>query len=261
MSQAWNLILTLVFATIISASPMATTRGDEPHAEPQQAAETEDRKPDVHYVPTPQRVVNLMLELAEVSPNDLLYDLGCGDGRIVVTAAKKYGCKAVGYDIDPERVRESRANVKAAGLEHLVTIEQADIFTLDLSQVDVVMLYLRPHLNVRLIPQLEKMKPGSRVVSHDFDMHGVEPDAEVTFHSQTPGGHKIYLWEVPLNKVDTVEVKAPVVNQESVSGLKTDTARRVAIAVLGSSIALATLLWLLRKRLGMVKFHVTIDRS
>ena len=188
MLQLRPLVFALVYLTPIALLSIGHVRADEQQPEPaqQSEAETEERKPDVHYVPTPQNIVNLMLELAEVKQTDLLYDLGCGDGRIVVTAAKKFGCKAVGVDIDPDRVRESRANVKAASVEHLVTIKQADIFKLDLSQADVVMLYLRPHLNVQLIPQLDEMKPGSRVVSHDFDMQGVEPDAEVTFHSRAP---------------------------------------------------------------------------
>ncbi|UCC96713.1 MAG: class I SAM-dependent methyltransferase, partial [Phycisphaerales bacterium] len=128
------------------------------------------RKPDVIFVPTPQEVVDKMLELAQVKKDDLVYDLGCGDGRIVVTAAQKYGCRGVGYDIAPKRVRESRQNVKKNNVGHLVRIEQADIFTLDLSKANVITLYLLPSLNVKLIPQLEKLRPGSRIVSHDFDM-------------------------------------------------------------------------------------------
>ncbi|MHC4521667.1 MAG: SAM-dependent methyltransferase, partial [Planctomycetota bacterium] len=138
------------------------------------------RKPDVVFVPTPEEAVEKMLELAQVKKDDLLYDLGCGDGRIVVTAAKTYGCRAVGYDISPKRVRESRENVEQNDVGDLVSIEQRDIFTLDLSDANVVTLYLLPSLNVKLIPQLEKLKPGSRIVSHDFDMQGVTPDEVVT---------------------------------------------------------------------------------
>ena len=142
------------------------------------------RTPDVVYVPTPHDVVEKMLELAEVKKNDVVYDLGCGDGRIVVTAAKKYGCKATGFDIDPERVEESQENVKKNKVGKLVTVIEEDIFTLDLSKANVVTLYLLPTLNVKLIPQLEKLKPGSRIVSHDFDMEGVKPDKVVKFTSK-----------------------------------------------------------------------------
>jgi ribosomal protein L11 methylase PrmA len=113
----------------------------------------------------------------------------------VVTAAKKYGCKAVGFDIDPERVEASQQNVKKNGVEKRVTIEEKDIFKLDLRPARVVTLYLLPELNVKLIPQLEKLKPGSRIVSHDFDMKGVKPKKEVTVQE-----HTIYLWVTPLKK-------------------------------------------------------------
>jgi precorrin-6B methylase 2/LEA14-like dessication related protein len=158
---------------------------------------------DVPFVFTPQDVVDKMLMVAKVKKDDLVYDLGCGDGRIPVTAAKKYGCKAVGYDLDPERVKESLENVKKNELEHLVTIEQKDIFTLDLSEADVITLYLLPALNVKLIPQLEKLKPGSRILSHNFDMKGVKPDKVVRFTSSFDNiEHKIYLWTTPLKKID-----------------------------------------------------------
>jgi tRNA/tmRNA/rRNA uracil-C5-methylase (TrmA/RlmC/RlmD family) len=143
-----------------------------------------------------------MLELAQVTKDDLLYDLGCGDGRIVVTAAKKYGCKAVGYELRRGRVKASLENVEKNNVGHLVRIEQKDIFTLDLSKANVITLYLLPSLNVRLIPQLEKLKPGSRIVSHDFDMEGVKPDKVITIEDEEDdyGDHTIYLWTTPLNK-------------------------------------------------------------
>ena len=157
------------------------------------------RTPDVIFVPTPQEIVDKMLELARVKKDDLVYDLGCGDGRIVVTAAQKYGCVAKGFDIDPQRVRESRENVRKNNVGHLVTIEQKDIFTLDLSEVDVVTLYLLPTLNVKLIPQLQKMKPGSRIVSHDFNMEGVKPDKVITVKTENQYYEKpVYLWTTPL---------------------------------------------------------------
>ena len=159
-------------------------------------------KPDVIYVPTPQEVVDKMLQMAKVTKDDLLYDLGCGDGRIVVTAAKRYGCKAVGYDISPRRVRESLENVRKNNVEDLVRIEQKDIFTLDLSKADVITLFLLPSLNVKLIPQLDKLKPGSRIVSYRFGMRGVLPDQTVEFVSPKDNTqHIIYLWTTPLKKV------------------------------------------------------------
>jgi SAM-dependent methyltransferase len=194
-----------------SAAPGTTNAATAPTATTA-AATTADPKddltgrvPDIEYVPTPQNVVEKLLEAAKVNKDDVLYDLGCGDGRIVVTAAKKFGVKAKGFDIDPKRVAESKANVKKAGVEHLVTIEHRDIFSVDLSPASVVTLYLLPELNVRLIPQLEKLKPGSRIVSHDFDMEGVDPELTWTVIAKdhrTPKDreHYVYLWKTPLKK-------------------------------------------------------------
>ena len=163
----------------------------------------ETRRPDVIFLSTPQHVVDKMLELARVKKDDLLYDLGCGDGRIVVTAAKKYGCKAIGFDIAPDRVKASLENVRKNQVHDLVRIEQQDIFKLDLSKADVVTLYLLPSLNVRLIPQLEKLKPGSRIVSHEFDMKGVKPDKVVKVDSEDDRSRTIYLWTTPLKREGT----------------------------------------------------------
>ena len=159
------------------------------------------RTPDVIFVPTPYDVMDRMLKLAKVKKDDLLYDLGCGDGRIVVTSAKEYGCKSVGFDIDPQRVKESLENVERNNVGHLVRIEQQDIFTLDLSEADVITLYLLRSLNTRLIPQLEKLKPGSRIVSHDYDMRGVKPDEAITLYSsEDDHEHSIFLWTTPLKQ-------------------------------------------------------------
>ena len=173
-------------------------------AEPQDKAKKDEKKkprrqPDVIFVPTPQEVVDKMLEVAKVKKEDILYDLGCGDGRIPVTAAKKFGCKAWGFDIDPQRVKESLENVEKEKVGKLVTIEEKDIFTLDLSKANVITLYLLPELNVKLIPQLEKCKPGTRIVSHDFNMEGVKPDQHITMKVNDVE-HEIYLWTVPLKK-------------------------------------------------------------
>jgi SAM-dependent methyltransferase len=165
-----------------------------------QGQEKPTRRPDVIFVPTPQEVVDKMLELAEVKKDDLVYDLGCGDGIIVVTAAKKYGCKAVGFDIDPQRIKESNERVKKEGVEKLVQIKQEDIFTLDLSPASVVTLYLLRSLNAKLIPQLEKMKPGSRIVSHDFDMPGVKPKKHIMVELKDGRKKPVYLWVTPLER-------------------------------------------------------------
>jgi uncharacterized protein (TIGR03000 family) len=167
--------------------------------------EDQDRRPDVIFVPTPHGVVKRMLELVKVGKDDVVYDLGCGDGRIVVTAAKDFNCKkAIGYDIDPDRIKESLENVKKNKVEDKVTIEKKDIFTLDLSGANVITLYLLPSLNVKLMPQLEKMKPGSRIVSHDFNMEGAKPDHEEDIEAVDDNGnkrtHKIYVWTIPLKK-------------------------------------------------------------
>jgi SAM-dependent methyltransferase len=188
---------TIAVLCLLAAPAVCGEQAVKP-AEPQ--AKTK-RRPDVVFVPTPQEVVDKMLELAEVKKTDLVYDLGCGDGRIVVTAAKKYGCRAVGFDIDPERIKESLENVKKSQVEKLVKIEQKDIFKLDLSPANVITLYLLPDLNVKLIPQLEKLKPGSRIVSHDFRMRGVKPDKMVELESDEDGfEHKVFLWTTPLKK-------------------------------------------------------------
>jgi tRNA G37 N-methylase Trm5 len=158
------------------------------------------REPDVIFVPTPHEVVDKMLEMADVRPGEVVYDLGCGDGRIPVAAAKKFGVKAWGFDINPVRVKESLETVAKNNVKHLVTIKQADVFELDLSKADVITLYLLPQLNVKLIPQLDKLKPGSRIVSHDFNMEGVRPKREVAFTPQGGREHRVYLWVTPLEK-------------------------------------------------------------
>jgi SAM-dependent methyltransferase len=189
----------------VSATP--TTASAAPAASDSAGAPASTKTvPDIEYVPTPTNVVEKMLEAAKLSKDDVLYDLGCGDGRIVATAAKKFGLKAKGFDIDPQRIKESKETVKKMGVENLVTIEQRDIFEVDLSPASVVTLYLLPELNVRLIPQLEKLKPGSRIISHDFDMAGVDPEKWWTVmapdhrDAKKMREHYVYLWRTPLKK-------------------------------------------------------------
>jgi SAM-dependent methyltransferase len=185
--------LALLLGLVLAASPAAGQADDQ---------KKEDREPDVIFVPTPAEVVEKMLELAEVKKDDVVYDLGCGDGIIVCTAAKKLGCKAFGFDIDPERIKDSNKRVEDEKVGDLVKIQKKDIFTLDLKDASVVTLYLLPELNVKLMPQLEKCKPGTRIVSHDFDMRGAKPKKKVQFTPKGEGQreHTIYLWTIPLEK-------------------------------------------------------------
>jgi precorrin-6B methylase 2 len=151
------------------------------------------QKLDVPYVPTPQPVVDRMLELAQVGKNDLLYDLGSGDGRIVITAAKEHGARGVGIDLNPQRVQEARANAKEAGVEEQVEFRVGDLFKIDLSEADVVTLYLLASVNYKLRPQLwHQLKVGTRVVSHAFDMGDEWPPERV----ERVGGSTIYYWTI-----------------------------------------------------------------
>jgi ribosomal protein L11 methylase PrmA len=177
--------LRLVFflATLLVAGPTAV------HAQAQKAPRT----PDVIYVPTPQEVVEDMLRLVNVKKGDVLYDLGSGDGRIPITAAKLYGVRAVGIDIDPQRIAEAQENAKKAGVTHLVEFRQADLFMSDFREATVVTLYLLPELNVKLRPRLwQELKPGTRIVSHQFDMGDWKADKKLE-----SSGRVIYFWLIP----------------------------------------------------------------
>ena len=156
------------------------------------------RSPDVIFVPTPQEVVDAMLKLAKVTKNDVIYDLGSGDGRIPITAAKTYGARGVGIDIDPQRIKEATENLKTAGVGDRVKFLNQDLFTTDISEATVVTLYLLPSLNVKLIPKLNKeLKPGTRVVSHAFDMSsdGTERKPKETLNLN---GRTVYFWTIPI---------------------------------------------------------------
>ena len=155
---------------------------------------TPSRKLDVWYVATPPEVVDRMIDVAKVRTGDVVYDLGCGDGRMVIAAAKKFGTRGVGIDLDPARIREAEANAKRQGVDKLVTFKVADLFQTDLTEATVVMLYLLPEVNRRLKPLLFKqLQPGARVVSHDFDMgRDWPPDEYVKL-----GEDGIYLWIMP----------------------------------------------------------------
>jgi SAM-dependent methyltransferase len=156
------------------------------------------RQPDVEYIPTPQNVVDEMLRLAEVKKTDVVYDLGCGDGRVVITAAKDYGARGVGVDIDPKRIEESRDNARQAGVADRVKFVQQDLFETDIREASVVTLYLLPELNQKLRPKLlSDLRPGTRVVSHDFDMGDWQPDHLI--HVEGIYEHSVYYWVIPAN--------------------------------------------------------------
>ncbi len=149
--------------------------------------------PEVPYLASSTEVVDGMLKLAAVNRSDTVYDLGCGDGRIVITAAKEFNARGVGIDIDSERIRQAREKAEQAGVEPRVRFEVNDLFAADIHEATVIMLYLLPSVNVRLRPKLLKeLRPGTRIVSHSFDMGEWKPDREVEVD-----GHPIYLWTVP----------------------------------------------------------------
>jgi SAM-dependent methyltransferase len=148
------------------------------------------RPPDVIFVPTPPDVVDAMLRLAAIRKGDVVYDLGSGDGRIPIAAARRYGVRAVGIDIDPERIREANANSRAAGTTALVAFRNGDLFEADISEATVVTLYLLSHLNDRLRPKLvRELRPGTRIVSHTFGISDWVPDRRADV-----GGRSVYLW-------------------------------------------------------------------
>jgi predicted RNA methylase len=154
----------------------------------------------VAYIPTPQWLVERMLEVGDVSEDDVVYDLGSGDGRLVITAAKRYGARGVGVEIEPELVRTARAKARLAGVSDRVTFRQGDLFEADLHDATVVTLYLRERLNVRLRPTLlRQLEPGDRVVSHRFGMGNWPPDRVVT-----TGGRTIYRWTIPAQVPDSL---------------------------------------------------------
>ena len=171
---------------------LVCTAGSASAAE--ETATRPQRKLDVWYVPTPHEIVDRMLDVAKVRIGDVVYDLGCGDGRMVIAAAKKYRTRGVGVDLDPARIREARENAKRAGVESLVTFKVGDMFETDIREATVVLLYLLPELNRRLKPKLfAQLRPGARVVSHDWDMgRDWPPDEYVKL-----GGDGIYLWIMP----------------------------------------------------------------
>jgi SAM-dependent methyltransferase len=161
--------------------------------------------PDVPYVSTPYEIAGEMIRLADVKAHDVVYDLGCGDGRLVIEAVKRAGCRGVGIDIDPERIKESRANAKAAGVEGRVRFVEQNFFVSDIREATVMLIYLFPDINIRLRDKfLGEMRPGSRLVSHAFDMGDWKPDVTSSVLAQ-----RICLWVIPANATGIWTWKAP----------------------------------------------------
>jgi hypothetical protein len=179
---------TLALAAVLTLATAATVA---------QPLKPLDKKPEVPYVPTRERVVDEMLKVARVGKNDVLYDLGSGDGRIPITAAKRFGTRGVGVDIDPDRVTEARANAAREGVADRVKFLQQDLFETDIKDATVVTLYLLPDVNLRLRPKLlSELKPGTRVVSHNYDMGDWKPVKTITV-KLPEGDHTVYFWVVP----------------------------------------------------------------
>jgi len=203
-------------------------------------AAAQQKEPEVPFVPTPDKVVLEMLKMAQVSKDDVVYDLGCGDGRIVITAASKFGCRGVGIDIDPERIRESRQNAIEAGESDKVQFIQRDLFEADISEATVVTLYLLSEVNLRLRPKLFKeLNPGTRVVSHEFNMGNWEPDASssvktgdyrdeprVDFWDEDTldywNSPTVYFWVIPGNVTGTWKLTIPDISGKNEFTLKFD---------------------------------------
>jgi SAM-dependent methyltransferase len=154
------------------------------------------RAPDVPFDPSPHTVVEQMLKLADIRKTDVVYDLGCGDGRIVIAAARQYGARGVGIDIDPQRIKESQQNARTAGVAGRVAFRNEDLFEADIAEATVVTLFLWPEVNLKLRPKLlADLKPGTRVVSYYWDMGEWQPERQIEIN-----GHSIYLWTIPARR-------------------------------------------------------------
>jgi SAM-dependent methyltransferase len=197
MRLRWLLIVLLAAGALLAAPDWSSPQGgfsvtaQNPPDNPKKSPEL--RKPDIHFVPTPPEVVDEMLRMADIKKGDILYDLGSGDGRIVIAAAKKYGIRAVGIDIDPDRIKEARENAEREGVSKLVEFRNEDLFEADFHEATVVTLYLLESLNEKLRPKLwRELKPGTRIVSHAFRMGDWEPEK-----SAEVDGRMVYFWTIP----------------------------------------------------------------
>lgn len=241
-------------------------------------APAQQKEPEVPYVSTPDEVVAEMLRIANVDKDDVLYDLGCGDGRIVITAAKMYGCRGVGIDIDPERIRESRENAIKAGVSDRVQFIQMDLFEAEIREASVVTLYLLSGVNFRLRPKLFRdLSPGSRVVSHEFSMGKWEPDATSSVKAENYRDpylfnywdeqiadywrtHTVYLWIIPGNVKGTWKLTLPDISGNDEFTLRFDQEfQRIRGQVLESASAIPVFIKDVKIRGNMM--HFTLERK
>lgn len=195
----------LILALMLAVLPLTAAQGIAQQAQPSSNGGAQLRAPDVVYVPTPYEAVEAMLKVAKVGKSDVVYDLGSGDGRIPIMAVQKFGAqRAVGIDINPVRIKEAEANLKTAGVGDRVRFLNQDLFESNISEATVVTLYLLPSLNVKLLPKLlSDLKPGTRIVSHAFDMGSWKPQQTLS-----AGGSTIYFWIIPAKGTPEYEAAA-----------------------------------------------------
>jgi SAM-dependent methyltransferase len=219
---------------------------------------SQERELDVPYVPTPYPVVAEMLKMAEVGKDDLLYDLGCGDGRIVIMAAQQFGTHGIGVDLNPQRIKESKENAATAGVENLVQFLEQDLFQADIHNATVVTLYLLSSVNLKLRPRLlRELKPGTRIVSHDFGMAEWQPDKSTQMTADSMS-HNIYFWVIPANVTGTWEWTLPAGKVETHYRLQIDQKFQLVdgtITVDGSKTAIKD------AKLNGDKFQFVIERK
>jgi SAM-dependent methyltransferase len=207
MSAKKRKLLILAIGILVSGAAIgAWLLGNRYLGQTQSLGKVSDRiGKNAPFIKTPDPIVDRMIEMADLKEGDLAYDLGCGDGRIIITAALKKKCRGIGFDIDPQRIAEARANAKQQGVDHLVEFRQQDIFTVDLDEADAVLMYLLPWMTRKLIPQLRELKPGARIVSHQFHL-GDEPELKPERTDLLPvegdaNNHFIHRWTAPLEGI------------------------------------------------------------
>lgn len=199
MKTTSSIVIGALFGLLLGsfvAVPAARAQDDETGDPP--------RTPDCVYVPTPHDVVEKMLALAELKKGDVVYDLGCGEGRILVRAARKRGCQGIGFEIVPQRIKEAREKARKKNVDHLVEIKSEDLFEVDLSKASVLPIYLLPSMLKKLKPKFMELKPGTRIISHDYSIEGIVADEVVTITSKEDGStHTIFFYKAPLKESES----------------------------------------------------------